>query len=166
VVNLRPQPGSRFNVLLTEDRPSAPGHWAAQFSRLLEPQGVASYVARTVCEALEMAEDLEIHAAVLDLDTPVGQARSPQVGVRSSGPTGQWVFELLRRLPNRPPLVIVHNATYSQRELTRLLREALKMGAFSVLNEPVQLEELLAVFQRLMDRQYRGAWPGQDSANG
>jgi CheY-like chemotaxis protein len=165
VVNVRIQPGARFNVLLTEDRPHAPGHWTEQLPRLLEPQGVASYLAHTGREAFAMAEHLEFHAAVIDLGTPLGgdDESLPHRAVASAtggqGDAGWWLLELLRRLPNRPPVVIVRGATFTDRQVNRLLAEALRRGAFSVLNTPVHLEELLRVFQRLVDRQYQGAWP-------
>jgi hypothetical protein len=66
---------------------------------------------------------------------------------------------LFRRLPNRPPVVVVSIPTYTPRQLEQLLREALRLGVFSVVNKPVDLEQMLTVFQRLVDRQYRGCWP-------
>jgi CheY-like chemotaxis protein len=158
VVNVRQHPDARFNVLLTQDRPyvsGVSGHWTQQFPRLLEPQGVVSYTAHSGREAMAITGRVEIHAAVLDLATPLEE--SDEFGESEAG---FWLIELFRRLPGRPPIIIVHNAAYSQKMLGRLMHEALRLGAFSVLNKPVELERLLAVFQRLVDRQYRGAWPG------
>lgn len=154
----------RFNVLLTEDRPRSGEHWTHQLPRLMEPMGVAAYVARSGQQALAFAQQLPIHAAVIDMATPLGEQADAAQGSGKAGafdeePAGAWLMELLRRLPNRPPLVIVHGRTYSQRKVARLLNDALRMGAFSVLNKPVELEQLLAVFRRLLDRVYEGQWP-------
>ncbi len=72
MVNVRIQPDARLNVLLTQDRQYPGEHWTAQLPRLLEPQGVASYLARTVQEAIDFAENMQIHAAVIDLGIPMG----------------------------------------------------------------------------------------------
>jgi CheY-like chemotaxis protein len=152
----QPPSGARFNVLLTEDdRPRGDEHWVRQFPRLLQPQGVAAYVARTGQEAIDLAGRLEFHAAVIDLGTPKaeGEAFTPQ------GPGGIWLLELFRRLPNRPPTVLVTSRYHAARDIDRFLREALRLGVFSVIHQPVDLERMLAVFRSLVDRQYRGAWP-------
>ncbi len=161
MVNVRPPTSidpplrrSRLNVLLTEDRPQATEHWTVQLSRLLEPQGVASYLVRSGDEALELTQRVEIHAAVIDLNTP----RS--AGMNFAHAAGElWLIELLRRLPNRPPIVLVRSPAFSRSDVDRLLAHALRLGAFSVLNKPLDLERILAVFQRLLDRRYQGSWP-------
>jgi DNA-binding NtrC family response regulator len=58
-------------------------------------------------------------------------------------------------------VVILRPPAFSQRQAEHMLNEALRLGAFSVLEKPVDLEQLLAVFRRLIDRRYRGAWPGR-----
>lgn len=161
-VRLSPQPRSapnagnatRFTVLLTEDREHAIEHWTHQLPRLLEPQGVQAHVARTGKEALALAKQLTIHAAVVDLLTPADERTGS-----SGAPGGLWLLEVLRRHPNRPPVVLVSNPSFSQRLTQRYLNEALRLGAFSVLNRPVQLEALLESIRRVIDRRYKGAWP-------
>lgn len=150
----------RFNVLLTEDRAHSGEHWTNQLPRLLEPMGVQTYLARTGRQAIELAERQVIHAAVIDLSTPQDEARSQAAG--RSIDSGLWLLELLRRLPNRPPVVVLRQPAISFREAERMLREALRLGAFSVLDKPVGIEDVLSVFRRLVDRQYRGQWPGDD----
>ena len=147
---------SRFNVLLTEDRPHSIDHWTRQFPRLLKPQGVTSYLAHCGHEALGMAEKLEFHAAVIDLGTPY---HAPNSASRTAHGDGLWLLQLLQRLPNRPPTVIVNSPAFSQRQIQRMLQEVLRLGVFTVINKPVALEQLLKVFRRVVDRQYRGAWP-------
>jgi CheY-like chemotaxis protein len=180
------QSRTRLNVLLTEDRPHAPEHWTEQLPRLLEPQGVAAYVARSAQEALVLAGRLRFHAAIIDMATPMGdggagassRSSGPGSGPEaagagtggparmSAGPAGLWLLELFRRLPNRPPIVVVHGPAISDRELNRFLSDALRLGAFSVLHKPVQLEQLLSVFRRLLDSQYQGIWPQPGDGNG
>ena len=50
-----------------------------------------------------------------------------------------------------------------QRQVERLLGEALRLGAFSVLNKPVDMNQMLTVFRRLIDRQYHGSWPPRNN---
>ena len=156
-MNVRPSPDTRFTVLLTEDREHAIEHWTHQLPRLLEPQGVQAHVARTGQEALELAKQMPIHAAVIDLLTPANE-REANVGHK---PGGLWLLEVLRRRPDQPPALLVSNPGYSQRLLQRYLNEALRLGAFSVINRPVELEALLEAIRRLIDRRYKGAWPSR-----
>ncbi len=154
MVSVHPQSQARLNVLLTEDRPHAPEHWTVQLSRLLQPQGVAAYMARSGREAIDLAEQVTIHAAVIDLSTPLdGNGFAP------ASSTGIWLLELMRRLPYRPPVVVVRGPAISQNDFDRMMREALRLGAFSVMNKPIDVEQVLAVFRRLLDRRYRGMWP-------
>jgi len=167
MVNIKSKPGAKLNVLITEDRPHAPEHWTAQLPRLLEPQGVAAYVARSGREAIDVAHRIRVHAAVIDWGTPIGgpstTTRSVPGGLSGNGPgnntNGTWLVELFMRLPHRPPVVVVGGPKISQRQFNRLMREALRLGVFSVVNKPVDLEQMLTVFRRLIDRRYRGAWP-------
>lgn len=154
---MRQQSPPRFTVLLTQDRPHGDPHWTHQLPRLLEPQGVVSYVARSARQAIDWAEQTVFHAAVIDLATPLGAPEAPPPGSDAAG--GFWLLELMRRLPNRPPIVIVRSPAFSARQANRLLNDALRLGAFSVMDKPVELEQILAVFRRLVDKRYRGAWP-------
>ena len=73
-----------------------------------------------------------------------------------------WLLELLRLLPKRPPVVILRKPAFSQRQADRVLNEALRLGAFSVMNKPIDIEQLLVVFRRLMDSRYFGTWPADE----
>lgn len=153
-------PGRRFNVLLTLDREHSAEHWTHQLARLLHPQGVFTQVVRTGREAAETMSRLPIHAAVVDLNTPMGDSGD------ESRSGGMWVLELIRRMSDRPPVVVLRPAAFAQRQAERTLADALRLGAFSVLNKPVGLEDVLVVFRRLVDRQYRGQWPQLDGSVG
>ncbi len=161
--NSRPnsRPNARLNVLLTQDRPHAIEHWTFQLPRLLEPQGVAAYVARSGQEAIKLAERVPIHAAAIDLGTPFGKNDlwSSRPSHAGTGPAGMWMMQLLRRLPYRLPVVLVRGPAMGPHQVDRLLSEALRLGAFCVVEKPVELEQMLTVFRRLLDRQYKGLWP-------
>ena len=162
-----PQSASRFNVLLTQDRQHSAGHWTRQLPMLLQPQGVNAYLARSGREAVDMVNDLEIHAALIDLATPQEAPGNPSLDSRTSGSKsggggeaqGLWVLEVIRRLPNRPPVVVINSRAIAPRQAQRFLNDALRLGAFSVINRPSDIEDMLAVIRRLIDRQYEGAWP-------
>jgi len=141
--------GGRFNVLLTRDRDREAEHWTSQLPRLMQPLGVRAFLAHTGREALDLFEHHPIHAALIDIATP------PQVNAQ---PDGLWLLQILTRKPNRPPIVIV-NHTYAERRAERLLNEALRLGAFSVINRPQHVEHLLTVIARLVAREYNNYWP-------
>jgi len=162
---------ARFNMLLTEDRWHGPDHWSRQLPRLMEPMGVASYKVSCGEEAVELAKQVPIHAAVIDLATPrIARPTEPEKdrseegdeessdGSASQVPGGLWLLELFRRMPTHPPVVIVRSRTITARDVNRLLQDALRLGAFTVIENP-GLEQLLTVFRRMLDRLYRGQWP-------
>lgn len=153
-----PEDEARLNVLLTVDRQRASGHWSRQLPRLLGPQGVRAFVAETGQEAVRMAGSIQIHTALVDLATPTGH----ELGRGSSGglPGGIWLLEVLRRLPSRPAVVVVNNLiSYSPKQAQRFLNEALRLGAFTVMNTPIDIEALLVVIRRIVDRHFQGQWP-------
>ncbi len=157
MINVRPRIEQRFNVLLTQDRPRAAPHWTDQLSRLLEPQGVVSHVAKTTREAIDLAERIKLHAAVIDTATPLGPPQPASAARQGDG--GMWLLQLLHRLPDRPPVIVVRMPAFTPSQTERALREALRLGAFSVMDKPVDVEQLLGVFRRLMDKRYHGTWP-------
>ncbi|MEM9489189.1 MAG: hypothetical protein AAGC55_08590, partial [Myxococcota bacterium] len=138
-----------------EDRQRPMEHWTRQLPRLLEPQGVQAFVAGSGEEALDLTHRFTIHAAVVDLATP----RAAETKAATDLPGGLWLLDVLRRLPARPPVVVVNSRAYSARQVHRFLNDALRMGAFSVVNVPVELEDLLNAIQRVVERQYRNQWP-------
>ena len=143
--------GGRFNVLLTEDRDRPVEHWTRQLPRLIEPLGIHTHIARSAPEALALHAKITFHAAVVDLATPSGPGSAEANG-------GLWLLKVLRRSEAHPPVVVV-NSRATQRQAVKLLNEALRLGAFSVVNPPVQIERLLGAIHRLIDRRYAGQWP-------
>lgn len=144
--------GNRLNVLMTEaDEP-----WSQQLPRLLEPQGVRTIRVTTVNQAVRAMEHELIHAAVVDIALPMHQP-SPQVEMVETG--GLKLLRVIRRMHPAPPTVVVRGRYFDRRTDDRLLTEALKLEAFSVLDQPVQLEQLLETLRRLLQRHYGGQWP-------
>lgn len=153
-------PPPRFSVLLAEDPEHGAAHWTRQLPRLLEPQGVEAVLARTGREAVEVVGRMEIHAALIDLATPPGDSPSDQ-GDAAMAAGALWVLEVSRRMPRRPPIVVVNSRIQSPQQVQRFLNHALRLGAFSVVNGPMNLEALLGTIRRIIDRMYGGQWPVQ-----
>ena len=147
---------ARFRVLLTEDRARPDEHWTRQLPPLLRPLGVEAEIAADSRQALDILESTPIHAAVIDLNTPAPQNDSAG---------GLWLLQVIHRLPDAPPVVVVNSHSYSQKQSGRMLNQALDLGAFSVVNWPVQIDTLLSTFQRLIERAYNNHWP-PDSPDG
>ncbi len=150
-------PGGRFNVLLTEDRAHAEEHWTHQVPRLLEPLGIRSQVVASGAEALAATQQTIFHAAVIDLATPTGQAATARLEPPASG---LWLLEVLKRHDATPPTIVI-NAPAAPRQTQRLLNQALRLGAFAVINRPVQLNTLLGAIQRILERHHQNHWPDE-----
>jgi len=160
---VREQP-ARLNVLLTEDMPREAEHWTRQLTLMLRPLGIEAYIANSGVEAVSLAKRVTFHAAVIDLHTPRGDA--PGEMGSPTGESGLWLLNLMRRLPNSPPVVVLRRPAVNPAEVNRLLSETLELGVFSVLVKPVGVQDLLAQFRRLIDRRYHGAWPGDGKTPG
>ena len=170
MLNLRPNSPTpsddqpRFRLLLTEDRAHAHEHWTHQLPAVLRPMGVDAILASSSQQALDLIQNKPIHAAIIDLATPKNTTSpdNPESQNQTTPPPadgGLWLMQVLQRLPQRPPVVVVNSRSYSQRQVQRLLNQALTLGAFSVINRPVKLEALLATFKRLLERTYNNTWP-------
>lgn len=145
-------PCGRLNLLLSyaDFARSAEGE---QLCRLLEPLGIASYMVGSGEEAEQILRELAIHIAVVDWAIPLRR------DARRYEPAGARILHLLGRLETPPPTVIVRPPQPKVRESTRGLSEALRAGAFAVLDQPVALERLLEVLRRILRRHYRDCWP-------
>jgi CheY-like chemotaxis protein len=134
------QPSVRFTVLLPSEREG----WNETLSRLLEPQGVHTVLARSGREALGLIESTPLHAVVLD-------TQMPQLG-------GMQVIKLMREMRDKtpPPAILL-----TEHLTNHLLREALGMHVFSVLSKPVDFNILLDALARLLKRYHENRWPSE-----
>jgi DNA-binding NarL/FixJ family response regulator len=110
--------------------------------------------------------------------SPLGQPRhAGQPGQLSEGSTaghgagqaatssaqaeaGARLLQLLRRLDSPPPTIVIRPPQPSLRESARGLSDALREGAFAVLDRPLQLEAVLEALRRIIARHYAHVWAG------
>jgi len=151
----REQRNPRLNLLLSY------GGWdetsfAEQLPPLLDPMGISCVRVECGDEAAQMIQRMPVHIAVVDLEMPLHKAED-----RTGPPTpaGPRVLQMLRRLEKPPPTVVVRPPQPVTRESVRSLSQALREGAFAVLDRPVQLEAMLEVMRRVLRRYYRDTWP-------
>lgn len=145
--------GRRLNVMVT-DRGE---RWAIQLPQLLEPQGVHAYRARNADEAVNLIRTRPIHVAVVDMYLDTDREIQPRP---HRLPDGLKLLQLIQRLPDRPPAVmVVRNRNFDPRIDNFVLTEALKLNAFSVFDQPVDLEQMLNTLRRAIERYFGGRWP-------
>jgi DNA-binding response OmpR family regulator len=72
---------------------------------------------------------------------------------------GAKTLQLLRRLEQVPPTIVIRPPEPSLRESARSLMQSLREGAFAVLDRPVAIEEMLDVMRRVLRRHYEDSWP-------
>lgn len=152
-----PNPGNRLNLLLSYAgwRPQS---WAEQLPQLLEPMGIASFRVQSGREASEVIQRQRVHIAVVDLGLPIDdRAAAPASAANETG--GTRLLQILRRLEDPPPTIVIRRAVDKAHGNERTLHEALREGAFTVLDVPVQLEHLLELMRRILRRHYSDAWP-------
>ncbi len=130
-----------------------------QLPQLLAPMGIESYVVTSGDEAADLIREIPIHIAVVDLGIPLQRQQH-------AGPAGgPRILQLLRRLDQPPPTVVIRPPQPSQRESQRTLREALREGAFAVLDMPLRIETMLETMRRVLCKHYADNWPGGPCSN-
>lgn len=147
----------RLNLLLTY------GGWrehafADQLPLILDRIGIRCYRAESGDEAGEVIRREHVHIAVIDLSIPMHPTRAQQPGTRAV-PAGPRVLQLLRRLEQPPPTIVVRPRQVDPAESARNLADALRDGAFTVLDDPVPIESMLQALERVVRRHYRDHWP-------
>jgi CheY-like chemotaxis protein len=148
----------RLNMLLSYDS-WRPESWADLLPRLLAPMGVTAYRVHSGREATEMLRHgPRFHVAVVDLALPLEAGAERREACREEA-CGARLLQLLERLPSPPPTVVI-NRQGSSREREAQTAAALRHGAFSVVQRPVDMELMLEVFRRLLQRHYQNRWPG------
>ncbi len=143
----------RLNLLL------AYGGWrddtfADQLPTLLQPMGIHCIRTRTAAESHRAMLRDRVHVAVVDMTTPADDSRMAQETALGAG-----VLHLLRCLSPVPPMILVRPPQASSRESVRGLADALREGAFSVLERPFPMESMLESLRRVINRHYAGYWP-------
>ena len=145
----------RLNLLLTyggwRDMPAV-----LQLPRLLEPMGIRAMQAESGDEAARIINREPVHIAVVDLEIPIDTRTGMTARPRSGGAK---LLQLLKRLETPPPTIVVKPRHGSAREHARSLSQSLREGAFAVLDRPLELESLLEVLRRVLQRHYRNGWP-------
>ncbi len=151
-------PNNRLNLLLSYGGWRSES-WANRLPQLLQPMGIHAWMAGSGTEANYLLRSQPVHLAVVDLalplDAPEGDDTASQMnegGIR--------LLQLLSRLDCPPPTIVVRRPRESRAD-ARLLNQALRQGAFAVVDRPVQLELMLDVFRRALTRHYKNRWPGQ-----
>ncbi|MCE9619773.1 MAG: hypothetical protein K8R92_07670 [Planctomycetes bacterium] len=144
--------GPRLNLLLSH------GCWrddtfAEQLPPLLRPMGVHCVQARSASEASRVLETQRIHVAVVDVSLPM------EDGVLGVDPAGPRILQILRRLEQPPPTVVVRPPQPSAREAVRSLQSMLQEGAFAVIDRPFPVESMLELLRRILHRHYANVWP-------
>ncbi len=124
--------------------------------------GVHSLRARTAREAERAIRNNPVHIAIVDLGLPLDAAHSTPAGASTNQgeEAGPRVLELLRRLDSPPPTVVVQQSR-SSRDASRHMSAALRCDAFAVVDRAAaDVELMLKVLQRCLQRFYQGRWPG------
>lgn len=154
-------PGGRMHLLLShagwEDEA-----WVDRLPLLLTPMGVVSHRASSGQEASHVIRSLQIHLAIVDLALPLAPGNAEQAPELAEG--GTRLLELLARLPSPPPVVAVARHRTSRGD-ARDMSEALRFGAFAVVSRPqrgADVEMVLDVIKRCLERHYQGRWPGME----
>lgn len=143
---------SRLNLLLSYGRGQEESAMD-QLPRLLSPMGIHSIRVTSGEGAAKAICGNRIHIAVVDLGIPLVQAASAKAG-------GPRILQLLRRLDQPPPTVVIRSRQPIARDSARELAAALREGAFAVLDRPIGLETMLEVLRRILRRHYSDSWPG------
>ncbi len=156
--DLGPAPTGRLNLLLSyagwQDTP-----WVDRLPMILYPMGIKSHIAASATAAQRVIQANPIHIAVVDLALPL-DADGSQVEE-----AGTRILNLLARLASPPPTIVIKRKK-TAREDTREMSAALRSGAFAIVDRPhaqPEIESLLEVLRKCMNRHYQNRWPGASS---
>ncbi len=130
--------------------------------------GVFSHLAQSGRQASDVIRTVRIHVAVVDLALPLdialaglGTPAQTELDAPEFTEGGTRLLELLSRLDEPPPVVAVKR-NRTTRDDVRDLSHALRLGAFAVVDRPhdaKDLDVILQVIRRIMERHYQGRWP-------
>lgn len=135
--------------------------WAEQLPILLNTMGVTTIQVGSGKQATNILSTQTVHIAIVDLDLPIDDIDNADNNKNTYPNTGGTrLLQLLRRLNDPPPTVVVRRPATTIRADMRLMQEALREGAFAVIDAPVKLEMLLEIMRRILKRYYSNMWPG------
>ncbi len=137
--------------------------WVDQLPCLLQPFGITSIRVNSGSEAADVIRAQMMHIAIVDLGLPLETQCRSKAMMPGAETGGMRILKLLRRLESPPPTVVIRQARDRTLANQRTLNEALRDGAFAVLDIPVRLEQMLEVMQRIVARYYSDAWPPCDT---
>lgn len=150
--------GGRLNLLLSyagwQETP-----WVERLPAMLTPMGIRSHIASSFNSAQRVIEANPIHIAIVDLALPLGDAPA------DSEEAGTRILNLLARLASPPPTVVIKRRRTARDDI-REMNAALRSGAFAVVDRPNaqrEIESLLDVLRRCMNRHYQNRWPSAGS---
>jgi two-component system, NtrC family, response regulator AtoC len=123
--------GRNFSILIADDEPGA----RDTLREIITPEGYPTYVAEDGEQALELLERHPVHLFLCDMH------------MRTL--TGLETVSLARRINSMLPCILV---TASNDET--LMRKALEVKVYSVVNKPVNRHELLFTIRRALRRAY------------
>ncbi len=135
--------------------------WSDQIPRLLDPMGIRSHWASCGREATRVIQSTPIHIAIVDLGLPL-DARDEE------GEAGSRLLDVLARLSPTPPTIVMKRNRTTRDDL-REMSAALRAGAFAIMDRPrtlADIETLLQVLRRVLERHYGGRWPGGGATSG
>ncbi len=159
--DLRGRPGGRLNLLLScaswrDDT------WADRLPCLLEPMGISAVRVMTARHAERVIRTTPIHIAIVDLGLPLDEGFETGTAAGGvEGEAGTRVLDLLARLAEPVPTVVIQSPR-NQRDGRRAMAAALNCGAFAVVDRAAaDVEFMLGVMRRCLDRHYGSRWPTQ-----
>ncbi|TVQ33523.1 MAG: response regulator [Phycisphaeraceae bacterium] len=154
-----PEGAGRLNMLLSYGGWRSDS-WAERLPCLLQPMGVRAWRVDSGRDAARLLQSgSPFHIAVVDLRLPLDRSPAGEGTKERMEEGGSRLLELLARLPDPPPTIVV-KASRTQRDDARELAEALRRGVFTVVDRPVDLELMLELFRRILRRHYEDRWPG------
>ena len=119
-----------YSILITDDDRDC----RETLREIMEPQGFRTFLASCGEEALDIAQDEEVHLALLDMHMPTM--------------TGLEVLKLLRQMRELPVILVTGDATAS------LIRQAQQAQAYSVIPKPVSKNVVIYTVVRALVRAY------------
>jgi len=111
--------------------------WPQALRTVFEPRGVNLLVAQNTADFVTIIEHRRIHITIIDIDSPADRITTVRI-IRTD-------------FPLMPCILLTEHPTKT------VLDEALRLGAFSVIDKPVDMELLRKQLNRLFVKKYNSA---------